>query len=172
MNKMNKMYLVLGDWSDDGHGLYKKILLESNISVKDIQQAYKDSCKLTGVSFNNNEDYTETDRPWEESDNYRIAVNYEDSMLFNFAFDILAKHGLTKEMLKGWDIDGIDDEDCPNDGFELYEELYVKLWIWFVKLSLPSDVIINIANEKDEIPCINGYWNDNLNVQFGYGLYC
>jgi hypothetical protein len=25
---MNKMYLVLGDWSDDGHGKTDKVLLE------------------------------------------------------------------------------------------------------------------------------------------------
>ena len=33
---MNKMYLVLGDWSDDGHGKYDNILLQSNLSVKEI----------------------------------------------------------------------------------------------------------------------------------------
>jgi hypothetical protein len=34
---MNKMYLVLGDWSDDGHGKYKKILVKCNKTVKEIQ---------------------------------------------------------------------------------------------------------------------------------------
>ena len=27
------MYLVLGDWSDDGHGKYDKVLVESKKSV-------------------------------------------------------------------------------------------------------------------------------------------
>lgn len=164
---MNKMYLVLGDWSDDGHGKHDKILLESNVSVEDIQNAYKASCKLTGVSFNHNEDYTETDRDWREADRFRIACEYEDSTLSPFVFGILAKHGLTKKMLKEWDPDGFEDEE----DISLTTESYIQLWIWFVKLSLPKDTVLTIVEGKDEIPCINGYWDKNLNVQFGYGLY-
>lgn len=163
------MYLVLGDWSDDGHGKHDKILLESNVSVKDIQEAYKASCKLTGVSFNHNEDYTETDRDWREADRFRIACEYEDSMLSPFVFGILAKYGLTKEMLKEWEPNGYD--ELEEGGVGLCVESFIELWIWFVKLSLPSVAVIKVVEEKDDIPCINGYWNDNLNVQFGYGLY-
>lgn len=169
--KMNKMYLVLGDWSDDGHGKHDKILLESNVSVKDIQDAYKASCKMTSISFNHNEDFTETDRGWKEADKYRIACEYQDGQLSKFVFDILAKHGLTKGMLKEWDNGCLDDDDFEGNGIGLYVESYVQLWIWFVKLNLPSSVIIKVVNEKNKIPCINGYWNDTLNVQFGYGLY-
>ncbi len=164
------MHLVLGDWSDDGHGKHDKVLLESNVFVKEIQEAYKASCKLTGVSFNHNEDYTETNRPWEEADKYRIATEYEDGVLSKFVFDILSKHSLTKEMLKEWDKDGYSD-DSEENGIGLYIESYIQLWIWFVKLSLPNDTILIPVNERDEIPAINGYWNENLNVQFGYGLY-
>jgi hypothetical protein len=74
--KTNKMYLVLGDWSNDGHGKHDKYLLESNVDVSVIQQAYKDSCKLTGVSFNHNEDYTKRNRSWEIADEYRIATSF------------------------------------------------------------------------------------------------
>lgn len=51
-----------------------------------------------------------------------------------------------------------------------YSNGYVKLWFWFVRLSLP-DMMIDLPKEEDTIPCINGYWNGNLNVQFGYALY-
>lgn len=166
---MNKMYLVLGDWADDGHGKHDKILLKSNVSVKDIQDAYKASCKLTGVSFNHNEDFTETKRDWRESDKYRIACEYEDSQLSKFVFDILTKHGLTKEMFKEWEPD--DYGELEEGGVGLCVESFIELWIWFVKLSLPSVAVIKVVEEKDDIPCINGYWDDNLNVQFGYGLY-
>ena len=36
------MYLVLGDWSEDGHGRSQKILVNVNKSVSEVQQAYKD----------------------------------------------------------------------------------------------------------------------------------
>lgn len=168
---MNKMYLVLGDWSDDGHGKHDKILLESNVSVKDIQKAYKASCRSTGVSFNGNEDFTEVDRGWEEKGKYHIACEYEDGVLSKFVFDILAKHGLTRKMLEEWDTETLHDDDDPEDGFGLFTETYIQLWIWFVKLNLPSSAVIKVVDVKDEIPVINGYWNKNLNVQFGYGLY-
>ncbi len=56
---MNKMYLVLGDPSQDGHSQYDKVLFEVNKTLEEVQQAYKDSCKLTGISFNHSYDYTE-----------------------------------------------------------------------------------------------------------------
>lgn len=166
---MNKMYLVLGDWSNDGHGKYDKVLLESNCSVKDMQNAYKASCKLTGVEFNHNDDYTGRDRDWRERENYQICVNYEDSTLSDDAFAVLSKFGLTKKMLKEWDADEMNDDD--DEEFALSQDSFVKLWIWFVKLSLPKDTVLQTVDVKDEIPVINGYWNKNLNVQFGYGLY-
>jgi hypothetical protein len=52
-----------------------------------------------------------------------------------------------------------------------YDDLFTEIWIWFVKLSLPENTILEKADVKDKIPVINGYWNKNLNVQFGYGLY-
>ena len=165
---MNKMYLVLGDWSDDGHGKHDKVLLQSNISVNEIQNAYKASCKLTGVSFNDNDDYTESNRSWEDRGEYQVCVEYENNTLSDTVFKVLTKFGLTKKLLNSFgteDMMGEDDEIC------LYEESYVNLWIWFVKLSLPKDAVIEKVDVKDEIPVINGYWNKNLNVQFGYGLY-
>lgn len=163
---MNKMYLVLGDWSDDGHGKYDKVLVESNKSVKEIQDAYKASCKLTGVSFNHNDDYTEIKRDYKEQEKYHIATEYEQG------FDVSDE---AKQALRdaGFDADkhfafGMDEE---GDQVEDNDVVFLHLWTEFVKLSLP-DLIINKISEDNSIPVINGYWNKNLNVQFGYGLYC
>lgn len=165
-NQLHKMYLVLGDWSDDGHGKSNKVLLESNVTVDVVQQAYKDSCKLTGVSFNHNEDYTE------KKNAPLIATEYEDSFIPSEAIQIFReKFGLTQEIAQSW---FPDDELCEkiedNETICLYGDAFVNAWIWFVRLSHP-EIQIKTLDAKDEIPCINGYWNDNLNVQFGYGLY-
>jgi hypothetical protein len=162
---MNKMYLVLGDWSDDGHGKHDKVLVESNKSVKEIQDAYKASCKLTGVSFNHNEDFTERKRDYIEKQKYHIAAEYEQG------FDVSDE---AKQALRdaGFDVEkhfayGMDED---NDQIEDNDVIFLYLWTEFVKLSLP-DLIINKIPEDDNIPVINGYWDKNLNVQFGYGLY-
>lgn len=163
--QMYKQYLVIGDWSDDGHGKYRKELLQSNYPVEVIQQAYKDSCRLTGVSFNHNEDYTGLNRHYSESEKYQIATEYESGCRIPpEAFKLLKDFNFEKHEYYSEDL-------LEEDGGYYWESEFEDLWIWFVKLSLPEDAILEKANVVDEIPNINGYWNKNLNVQFGYGLF-
>lgn len=164
------MYLVVGDWSSDGHGKSEKVLLQSNVDVVSIQQAYKDSCKLTGVSFNINEDYTGLNRHYKEADEYQIATQYGRSGIPAKALLALLNHGFRENFLNKWEFPELD--EAMKEGTDLYyDDLFPELWIWFVKLSLPQDTIIEKCEVKDEIPKINGYWNKNLNVGFGYGLF-
>lgn len=161
---MNKMYLVLGDWSGDGHGRHEKVLVESNKPVKEIQDAYKASCKLTGVSFNHNNDFTERERDYKERKKYYIATEYGQGLsISGEAREALLDAGFDdKHFAYGMDEDG--DQEADND------DLFLYLWTEFVKLSLPG-LIINKLPADTSIPVINGYWDENLNVQFGYGMY-
>ena len=52
------MKLTIGDWSKDGHNRMEHYYLNSNYDVHQVREAYKNSCKKTGVTFNHNEDYT------------------------------------------------------------------------------------------------------------------
>ena len=165
------MYLVLGDWSGDGHGKYEKVLVESNVNVSLIQQAYKDSCKLTGVSFSD-ENYTGKNRDYPENEEYCIATEYERCGIPAKALTELLKHGFKEAFLENKKYDFKGWEKTLKAGDDLnYDDLFVDIWIWFVKLSLPKDTILQKVSSKEEIPVINGYWNKKLNVSFGYGLY-
>ena len=75
---MERVKLTIGDWSQDGHNQYEEFVYESNKSVHEIRQAYKDSCKLTGISFNHNEDYTGLNLKWDhpEYNSRKIATEY------------------------------------------------------------------------------------------------
>lgn len=150
------MYLVLGDWSDDGHGKTDKILVESNMSVKDIKQAYKNSCKLTKIKFED-----------------EVAADFEEPYFSKKAMKIfITRFGLTRDIVKKWNkIEKIDVSQNEFNDFNsptLDIESFINAWIWFVRLSNP-DIQINVID--DEIPCINGYWDKVLNANFGYGLY-
>jgi hypothetical protein len=153
---MNKMYLVLGDWSDDGHGKTDKELYSCSHTVEEVQQAYKDSCKLTGISFNHDEDYTGLNMDRVDKEQYSIATEYESREITEEVFKVLEKF------------------NCPlcdyykNTSSMHLDDSFEELWWWFISLSIP-DIVYNKI--KDEVPVINGYWNKNLNVQFGYGLY-
>ncbi len=168
------MYLVLGDWSDDGHGKYEKILVETNQPVEKIQQAYKDSCKLTGISFNHNDDFTgikqtvadfqgDYTKYFKSQRERLIGSEYENYTLNKYCYDKLTSFGINlKEIFEV-------DEENPEEVY-IDTDSFPKLWFAFVKLSLP-DLEYSIPVENDSTPVINGYWNKNLNVQFGYGLF-
>ena len=150
MSEKYKMYLVLGDWSNDGHGKTDKILVETNYPVEKIKLAYKKAVKKTNIIFDHktNEEQVE------------ICTEYEDSKL-----NIEAQKLLTKFNIQFKDLNDIEDEDEFYLGIEEYKEL----WFRFIKtISLPD---LEYSFPVEDIPCINGYWDKTLNVTFGYGLY-
>lgn len=161
---MYKMKLELGDTSSDGHGKTATILLKSSVDVSAIRKAYKDSCYLTDIQFNSNEKFTKTKYNWEDSKKHEVVVKYEDSCLRNDIFIKLSKFGLTHELMSSF---GFELED---DRYTLYEGSFPLLWIWFVKLSLPKDTVLEIEND-DVIPSINNGPQQELNTQIGYGLF-
>jgi len=183
MSKVDQhdMLLVLGDWSSDGHSQTTNFGIRTNKTVDDIQKAYKASCKMTGISFNHNEDYTEVARDWRVDKLYRIATEYDKPFTYQETYDILVDLDcpLVDNFIKGhYMYDG-------NDVYYFNEDdrfrHFIDLWLWFVQLSLPDlEYImaqdIAIADPAfaafDPPPPINGFWNEGLNVQFGYGLYC
>ena len=165
---MNKMHLVLGDWSGDGHGKSFNILLKSNSSVKEVQEAYKASCCLTGVSLHDvngkDEDYTGKNRDYQDANKYAVAINYEDNFIPKECATVLTRFGFNPKDFK------IDPKSDESGNLKIYEDSFVKLWIWFTKLSNPK-LELELVTGEEQIPTINGFWDKNLNVQFGYGLY-
>ena len=162
-----KIKIPIGDWSGDGHGKVENIFIESNTPVKTLQQGYKDSCKLTGIAFNYNgsvtEDYTGLNLKWDhpEAKDRRIATEYLSATISKLAEKILLNHGI--DVRAGFE-DADKDELIYFDG----SEHFVKILMKFIKLSVPS---FEYSIVKEEVPVLNGYWNPNLNVQFGYGLF-
>lgn len=159
---MNKVKLIIGDWSGDGHERSDEVILSTNKTVEEIQQAYKDSCKLTGLSFNINQDYTELNLNYShpEYTDRKIATDYQNNTISKLAEEILLKHGINVR----------DGYICKPDDLVRIDDVnhFTKIWIKFVQLSLPDLILTPI---EDDVPVINGWWNKNLNVQFGYGLY-
>lgn len=168
---MNRVKLTIGDWSQDGHNQYEEFVYNSNKTIEEIRQAYKDSCKLTGISFNHNEDYTGLNLPWDhpETKDRKIAVEYESNTISKLAEKELLKHGL--------DIHKVIERGKTKENIGILpinEEEFIKILIAFIRLSLPDLTLEEASFKKSElkeIPAINGWWNKELNVQFGYGLF-
>lgn len=150
MSKTYKMYLVLGDWSNDGHGKTEKILVKTNYPVDKIQDAYKEAVKKTNITFYHKENKNQIE----------ICTQYSDNKLSVEAQEILTKFNVPFEDL----IDLTDKKYGNSLGTEEFQEL----WFRFVKTASLPDLEYNFPD--DVAPCINGYWG-NLNEGFGYGLY-
>ena len=151
---MNRFKIVLGDWSDDGHGKYEHYIIQANKPVNEVQEAYKKSCQLTGVSFNDSgNDYTGRNYTHEEQEKFHVCTNYEQN--------VISKEVV--EVFRSW--------NCPfelQDGYVEDIDEFVQLLLWFISLSLPD---LKTEFIDDVIPVFNGYWDENLNVQIGYGLF-
>ena len=170
MTLKNRIDIVLGDWSDDGHGVSEKYPILMNKTKKEMQEAYKASCKALGISFNHNDDYTGIKG---NRDRYQICTEYERPYVYPETLEILKNAGcplidifneqeeFTSEQLETY----IDDEEP----FAITDEdVFVNLLMWFVGYSLPG---FEWEKTVDDTPVFNGYWDEGLNVQFAYGLY-
>lgn len=139
------------------------MIFEVNKSVEEVQNAYKAACKLTGVQFNHNEDYTGLGLgrgSWSTGTKYQIATEYEQGGMHRETVDILKEY-------EGFDEHYHEDEHYNGQWYILTN--FEDFWWWFVQLADPT---IEYKKIDNAIPAINGYWNKNLNVQFGYGLFC
>lgn len=158
----NTIYkLVLGDWSEDGHCIVKNYFVACNCeSVTDIQNAYKESCRKLGVQFNDaHNNYTGKKLSYD--DPHIIWCDYEENEISEVAYKILDEAGC---------FNGIYVEETDEGQYYIEDRKDCACLIMnFISLSMPDGFSYQIID--DEYPCINGYWNSNLNVQFGYGLF-
>lgn len=157
--------LALGDWSEDGHGISKDILVDCNCNnVVDIQNAYKESCKKLGIQFDDDKDYSE--KGYKYHDPHLIWTDYQDNDMSAIAYDILNKAGC---------FDGIDIEEDDDGRYHIESikgcvlEEHAKVIMNFIALSMPENFSYQIV--KEDYPYINGHWDGNLNIGFGYGLF-
>jgi hypothetical protein len=156
-----KVRITIGDWSEDedGHNQYEEFVFDSNKSVTKIQDAYKQSCKTTGLQFNHNENYSGLKEHDDYETDRHICTEYEESYLSETAVNILEEHGVNPRVDENNYID-------VND--------FCELVIDFIKISLPDLTLEEASFKKSElrtIPAVNGWWNNTLNIQIGYGLF-
>ena len=155
----NRVQLHIGDWSEDGHNIWETFIYEVNVPVVKIQQAYKDSCKLTGLQFNHNYNYSGLSEHSKHGTDRHIWTKYDNREISPLALSILQTHGIKTSKFEAGD-------------FEVEEAAILILE--FIKLSLPELTFKEGSFKKSDlktIPHINGFWNKELNVQFGYGLF-
>jgi hypothetical protein len=111
-NLNHQVILRTGDWSNDGHGKTNTISIKSNLSVEDIEGAYKKGCKI--VKFDLSED---------------CCSQYEEGAITD---DILKKLRKFPTLESAMDVQGRDDEGQTDS------RRFTNLYLAIAKLGKPA----------------------------------
>jgi len=153
---MQKIAIDIGDWSDDGHGQNEKFVFNINKTIEEVVQWYKDSCKLTWIQFNHNENYTWIE--WYDvfDTETNICTDYQDSSISEKAMAILKSYWIQAS------------EEEPDTWYVSIEEFPILI-LNFIKLSIKDLEWEEASYKRSEwVFSINA---DGLSEHFGYGLF-
>lgn len=139
-----KFNVNIGDWSQDGHNKYRQILVESTHPIDQVQDAFISAAKRLEL-------LTDSHAP-----RFIICDEYEDYRIPDDVLKILIKANVST-------IDLIADETFING-----HQSMVHLLMRIAQIDLPSFGYNIVTND---VPNFNGFWDEKLNVSFGYGLF-
>lgn len=111
----NKIRLVVGDWSKDGHEKSSDVYISCNLTAKEIEKAYKKGAKAIGL------DVRET-----------VASEYQDPYLLKEHYEKLKKAGY-KEELEPYD----DTEKTPTK-FYINDDCFAEMFMFVAKVGNPA----------------------------------
>ena len=139
----------IGDYSDDGHGKNKVVIVNSTKSVKDVLNAFISSGRKLGVV---------EDTVYPE---FLIAQNYEDTSLSNEYSEALRAAGIEFEDITFNDADEDEEPQYHIDGVHAIVHLVMRI--------AQKELDFEYQIDDRTIPSFNGY--DGAGPQIGYGLF-
>lgn len=157
--KLDKPILLeieVGDKYGDGHSKWCPERFYVNYPKSVLQDAYKKSCSLMGVQFNEYEKYT---------DGEVLLCDYSDYWLSYSAVNALRRYGvLSKEFMneKGLSLVGL--------RLPIYDShVFALILMRFIGASMPKDFEYSEFAVKCE--SFNDDWGGHYHHSFGYGIY-
>lgn len=127
--------LTVGDWSGDGHSRSDSINIECNLTVKELQAAYKAGAKKVKLDLTKD-----------------VAEDYEDCYIRADELAKLRKHGYSNDH-------EVSVEDTGDKDPELYRidnyEAFADMWLFIAKVGNPK-LVCKVASASASIH-IGGY---------------
>ena len=109
--------LIVGDWSDNGHGKTETFTVNCNLDKKALEKAYKAGVKKTQVDLTKD-----------------VATNFEDNSISRDAVDKLGKHGF-KISDHSDDVPYPDEIDCEAS---LWSDGFATTWLFIARVGNPE----------------------------------
>ena len=133
--KLNRISLVIGDESGDGHEKTEDIDIWCSLTTKGLQDAYKKGAKKLGF------DFTDT-----------VARDYEDNRLSKDRYDKLTKLGLKLD----YELE-LYDKDNEEEGYCIEQITYAEITMFICSIGSPGLVYKFIENDYFDRWHIGGY---------------
>lgn len=158
----NLYALTIGDWSCDGHSLYRQYAIKTSETLENLREAYFKSCQQSRIKFHDGK----------EGDiagaNYVVVCTEAND-------GELSKEA--EERFKAFGIN-VDDEKYQRSmwyGSNRFEDIenFAYLVMDFIKQSLPTmeyEFVEMSLGDLEKLPSFNGFWQQGFNLGFGYGL--
>jgi hypothetical protein len=105
---MHTIEMVIGDWSNDGHGMMDKYYINSSANHLELEKAYKVGVHIVGFDFSE-----------------VVCRNYEDSRIKDKHLEKLIEHGFKGELAECLE---------ENNGYFDEDRDYVELYMFVVEL--------------------------------------
>lgn len=154
--KNNKFvhYIVIGDWSDDGHGKHETYIFNCSHDAHDVKKGYLQAVEKSCIALHD-VSYKEFSNPQEIQS---IFTKYEDSKIDKYLVEKL-------KSLLNVDFEIFSNSIEDNGSIYFGPEDIAKLFFEMVKSQI-KDFSYEIVKK---LKTINGYWSEDFNFTFGYG---
>lgn len=137
---MEIIRLIVGDWSDDGHGKTDVIRIKSNLSQKKLAKAYDKGTKKVGYNFMN-----------------EVAAEYEDGTISHNQYTRLKELGFDKyEIETSFWYDKKDKTPLDKRTYSISPSEYADLLLFICKLGDKSFEYEEVEDDSDSWT-IGGY---------------
>lgn len=149
----NIFKLSIGDWSQDGHNVYREYYFKCNKPLDVVQEGYRQSCRDTGFQFhhrNTQQDY---------SRGFPLFTEYEEWSLPQKVYqEFISVFPKGDDYFYDREEEYVSVEDTGS---------FAEMLMEFISLSIPGFKYEKVNSSDNNI---NGWWG-NLNHSFGYGLF-
>ena len=134
--KLNRISLVIGDWSHDGHEKTEDIDIRCNFTTKELHAAYKKGTEKLGFDFI-----------------ATVAVEYEDDRLPADKWEKLTKLGLKLD----YELEPFDDLDGEEDDYRIDSITYAEIIMFICSLGSPDLTYKFIEKDYSDNWHVGGY---------------
>lgn len=128
-----KINLVMGDYSGDGNGRTKKYEIESSLSAKEIQAAYKKATKIIGIDL------------------VEDICNHGEAVIKKNQLDKFVAQGADFPDIFGYDQKDIDEKITNQERFYMDQEGFLNLYLFMIKLGDPGFTYEFAINDSEDV---------------------